>query len=111
MRTPRRWRHRLLLGSVVALLLAALLEARGLRLPALAIGITAMLLAAMLLRRRRPRRRTAASHVNADGSAKRAYRSERLARTAAREYERDFGERMNAYRCTKGRHWHIGHPR
>lgn len=111
MRIPRRWRRRLLLSSVVALLLAGLLEARGLHLPAVVIGLTAVLLAAALLRRARPRRRSAASHVNVDGSAKRAYRSEGLARVAAREYERDFGERMNAYRCTKGRHWHIGHVR
>lgn len=56
-------------------------------------------------------RRGPNAHHNADGSVKRKYRSERAARAAVREYERDFGERMAAYRCGRGRHWHIGHRR
>lgn len=62
--------------------------------------------------RTRPRKRRGANaHVNADGSAKRRYRSRRSAQRAAREYERDFGGRMSTYRCRRGRHWHIGHTK
>ncbi len=56
----------------------------------------------------RPRRGLHA-HINADGSAKRAYRSAPEAAAAAAEYQHDFGQRMNPYKCAQGDHWHIGH--
>ena len=61
--------------------------------------------------RARGRKRGANAHVNLDGSPKRRYRSARAAARAARDYERDFGERMHSYRCRRGRHWHIGHAK
>ncbi len=58
----------------------------------------------------RPRRGINA-HINADGSAKRAYHSAAEAAAAAVEYEHDFGQHMNPYQCASGKHWHIGHSR
>jgi hypothetical protein len=64
-----------------------------------------------LFRRASVRGRGRRSHTNADGSVKRAYRTKRAAARAARNYQRDFGDRMSAYRCRKRWHWHIGHTR
>jgi hypothetical protein len=54
-------------------------------------------------------RRGASSHVNTDGSAKIEYANASLAEQAALKYEADFGAPMNAYRCARGNHFHIGH--
>ncbi len=59
----------------------------------------------------RTRRRGANAHFNRDGSAKRSYSSVSDAAAAAVEYEHDFGQHMNPYRCADGKHWHIGHAR
>lgn len=80
---------------------------------ALALALLLALAVRRALRRltRRARRRGPNAHHNADGSPKREYRSQRAARAAAVDYQRDFGDHMAAYRCAKGRHWHIGHRR
>ena len=81
------------------------------------VGIFALaLLLAVWVRRvlrrlTRRARRGPNAHHNADGSPKREYRTERAARAAAVDYQRDFGDAMAAYRCARGRHWHIGHRR
>jgi hypothetical protein len=65
-----------------------------------------------LFSRRAPTvRRGASSHFNADRRAKVSYYSERAARREADLFWLDRGERMNAYKCERGGHWHIGHAR
>jgi len=102
-------RRRLAVVLATAVAAATLWASRDVTLSVIA-GLAALLVLAFMLRRRR-RRRVANSHVNADGSPKRAYASARAAQRAAADYEHDFGDHMNAYRCSRGRHWHIGHPR
>lgn len=75
------------------------------------LGALTLLWLRWRLERRPRKRRGANSHHNADGSAKRAYRTRRGALRAARQYQRDFGDAMAAYRCERRRHWHIGHTR
>jgi hypothetical protein len=78
-----------------------------------ALAVAAVFTAAMRLwwRWTRPVRRGPASHVNADGRAKIAYRTAAEAQQAALQYTRDTGGRMNAYRCGTCPGWHIGHAR
>ena len=55
--------------------------------------------------------RGANSHVNSDGTPKISYLSIDDAQDAAMNYFNDRGERMNAYRCGDGDHFHIGHAK
>lgn len=80
----------------------------GLLVLALSLLVIYLLLRGALRTPTRPRRGLNA-HVNADGSSKRSYRSASAAAAAALEYQHDFGQRMNPYRCAEGDHWHIGH--
>ena len=75
--------------------------------------VLAWLLATVVrLGRRIPgRRRGPQSHWNADGRAKKAYRTHAAASAAADRYARDFGRRMAVYECERGGHYHYGHPR
>lgn len=77
----------------------------------LVIGALVLLWVRWRLARRPRRRRGPNAHHNADGSAKRVYRTRRAALRAARKHEHDFGDPMAAYRCERRRHWHIGHKR
>ncbi len=85
------------------------------RVTALLVGALVLVLLVFALvrlgRGRPPRRRGPQSHWNADGSAKTAYRSRAAAQAAARRHTHDFGQRMGAYECERGGHWHYGHLR
>lgn len=66
----------------------------------------------MTRRRRRPRSpeppALAASHVTRAGAAKKPYRSEGEARSAAQLAWTLDGAQLNAYRCNVCHQWHIG---
>ena len=85
------------------------------RLVALLFGVlilTWIIALVVRLGRRIPsRHRRPQSHWNADGRAKKAYRSHAAATKAAERYARDFGHRMAVYECERGGHYHYGHPR
>ncbi len=83
----------------------------GLLTLALSLLVIIRLLWGALTTPARPRHRGANAHFNRDGSAKRTYASASEAAAAAMEYEHDFGQHMNPYRCADGKHWHIGHAR
>lgn len=55
--------------------------------------------------------RGANSHLNADGTPKKAYLNIDEAQNAALDYFNDRGEKMSAYRCADGNHFHIGHAK
>lgn len=54
-------------------------------------------------------RRTAASHINANGSPKRAYASMDAAQDAARKQTASTHQLMSAYKCSECKNFHIGH--
>ena len=54
-------------------------------------------------------RRTAASHINANGSAKRSFPSLDAARVAAQQQTANSSQTMSAYKCSTCTLYHIGH--
>ncbi len=54
-------------------------------------------------------RRTASSHVNVNGSPKRAYPTMEAAREVARQQSASTSQTMSAYKCGTCKNFHIGH--
>lgn len=81
---------------------------------AAALAVAALVLGGIvyaLTHKERPQtvKRGANSHFREDGSPKVEYGTLHEAEMAAALFETDRGEKMSAYRCAEGKHFHIGH--